>query len=165
MPTQRISRCSRFTITMILRLLLIILVDRCFHSTCFRQPFEVQIRTPVAMMRGVQPMSTELQDFLQNAGIRSDHPIIAYLTHIGLTSEIAFVEFKPNTVELSAWCDKFRTEVKFGENKIGPMEGDQLEVLKASLIATHKAINKHIGTTISATPTVTDHYHTQRTRR
>ena len=67
-------------------------------------------------------MSTELQDHVQEAGIRSDHPIVAYLTHIGLTSDIAFVEFKPDTVELAGWCDKFKSEVKSGDSKIGPME-------------------------------------------
>lgn len=97
-------------------------------------------------------MSTELQDFLQDAGIRSDHPIVAYLTHIGLTSDKAFVEFKTDTSELSAWCDKFKSEVTFGDNKIGPMDGDQLEAMKASLIATHKAIQRSIHSTVPATP-------------
>jgi len=55
------------------------------------------------------------------------------------------VEFKPDTVELAGWCDKFRSELKFGDNKIGPMEGDQLEVMKASLIATRKSITKKLG--------------------
>ena len=32
--------------------------------------------------------------------------------------------------------------VKFGAQKIGPIEGDHLDALKASLVATHKAINK-----------------------
>ncbi len=88
------------------------------------------------------PASPELIDFLQQAGIRSDHPIVHYLVHIGLTSETSFVEFKPDPADLVAWCDKFKTEVKFGTQKIGPIEGDHLDALKASLVATHKAINK-----------------------
>ena len=90
------------------------------------------------------PISTEVIDFLQHAGIRSDHPIVNYLIHIGLTSETSFVEFKPDPADLLAWCDKFKTEVKFGTHKIGPIDGDHLDALKASLVATHKAINKSI---------------------
>ena len=89
------------------------------------------------------PASPELIDFLQQAGIRSDHPIVAYFVHIGLTSETSFVEFKPGTAELVAWCDKFKTEVKFGAKKIGPIEGDHLDALKASLVAAHEAISKN----------------------
>ena len=100
------------------------------------------------------PASPELLDFLQHAGIRSDHPIVYYLVHIGLTSETAFVEFKPDPADLVAWCDKFKTEVKFGTQKIGPIEGDHLDALKASLVATHKAINKSNHPT-TAGPTTT----------
>ena len=90
------------------------------------------------------PVSPELVDFLQHAGIRSDHPIVLYMTHIGLTSETAFVEFRPDSADLPAWCDKFKSEIKFGAHKIGPIEGDHLDALKASLVAAHKAINKSI---------------------
>ena len=90
------------------------------------------------------PVSPELVDFLQHAGIRSDHPIVLYMTHIGLTSETAFVEFRPDSADLLAWCDKFKSEIKFGAHKIGPIEGDHLDALKASLVAAHKAINKSI---------------------
>ena len=92
------------------------------------------------MMRGQPSMSAVKH--LQEAGIRPDHAIVSYLTHIGLISDIAFVEFKPDTVELAGWCDKFKSEVTFGDNKIGPIDGDQLDVMKASLIATHKSITK-----------------------
>ena len=77
-------------------------------------------------------MSTDLLKHLQEAGIRPDHAIVSYLTHIGLISDIAFVEFKPDTVELAGWCDKFKSEVTFGDAKIGPIDGDQLDVMKAS---------------------------------
>ena len=90
-------------------------------------------------------MSGDLLKHLQEAGIRPDHPIVSYLTHIGLISDSAFVEFKPDTVELAGWCDKFKSEVTFGDNKIGPFEGDQLDVMKASLIATHKSITRKLG--------------------
>ena len=114
-------------------------------------------------------MSTELIDFLQNAGIRNDHPIVAYLTHIGLTSDISFVEFKTDTHELAAWCEKFKSEVTFGDNKIGPMDGDQLAAMKASLIATYKAINRNIESTRSISISSNTNNHTnnntaQRTR-
>ena len=106
-------------------------------------------------MRGGSPTSTELIDFLQNAGIHNDHPIVAYLTHIGLTSDISFVEFKKDTNELAAWCEKFKTEVTFGDAKIGPMDGDQLAAMKASLIATYKAINRNIASHAPAAPSAT----------
>ena len=100
-------------------------------------------------------MSTDLLKHLQEAGIRPDHAIVGYLTHIGLISDIAFVEFKPDTVELAGWCDKFKAEITFGDNKIGPIDGDQLDVLKASLIATHKSITKKLGSTLPAGPPTT----------
>ena len=99
-------------------------------------------------------MSTDLLKHLQEAGIRPDHAIVGYLT-LGLISDIAFVEFKPDTVELAGWCDKFKAEITFGDNKIGPIDGDQLDVLKASLIATHKSITKKLGSTLPAGPTTT----------
>ena len=98
------------------------------------------------------PASPELIDFLQQAGVRSDHPIVLYMTHIGLTSETAFVEFRPDPADLLAWCDKFKSEVKFGTQKIGPIDGDHLDALKASLVAAHKAINKSITPTIPSAP-------------
>ena len=98
------------------------------------------------------PVSPELVDFLQHAGIRSDHPIVLYMTHIGLTSETAFVEFRPDSADLLAWCDKFKSEIKFGAHKIGPIEGDHLDALKASLVAAHKAINKSITPTTTSAP-------------
>ncbi len=101
------------------------------------------------------PASPELIDFLQQAGIRSDHPIVAYFVHIGLTSETSFVEFKPDPTDLVAWCDKFKTEVKFGTQKIGPIDGDHLDALKASLVATHKAIGKSTNPT-TASPSSKD---------
>ena len=104
------------------------------------------------MMRGHQSMSAELLKHLQEAGIRPDHAIVSYLTHIGLTSDIAFVEFKPDTVELAGWCDKFKSEVTFGDAKIGPIDGDQLEVMKASLIATHKSITKKLNSSMPTAP-------------
>ena len=104
------------------------------------------------MMRGQPSMSADLLKHLQEAGIRPDHPIVSYLTHIGLISDIAFVEFKPDTVELAGWCDKFKSEVTFGDNKIGPIDGDQLDVMKASLIATHKSITKKLGSSMPAAP-------------
>ena len=107
------------------------------------------------MMRGQPSMSTDLLKHLQEAGIRPDHAIVGYLTHIGLISDIAFVEFKPDTVELAGWCDKFKAEITFGDNKIGPIDGDQLDVLKASLIATHKSITKKLGSTLPAGPPTT----------
>ena len=97
-------------------------------------------------------MSADLLKHLQEAGIRPDHAIVSYLTHIGLISDIAFVEFKPDTVELAGWCDKFKSEVTFGDNKIGPIDGDQLDVMKASLIATHKSITKKLGSSMPAAP-------------
>ena len=104
------------------------------------------------MMRGQPSMSADLLKHLQEAGIRPDHPIVSYLTHIGLISDIAFVEFKPDTVELAGWCDKLKSEVTFGDNKIGPIDGDQLDVMKASLIATHKSITKKLGSSMPAIP-------------
>ena len=59
-------------------------------------------------MRNVAAMSEEVTDHLQAAGIRSDHPIVNYLTFIGLTSGIASAEFRKNTDDLIAWCDKFK---------------------------------------------------------
>ena len=53
-------------------------------------------------------MYADITDHLQAAGIRSDHPIVNYLTFIGLTSDIAFAEFRKNTDDLIAWCDKFK---------------------------------------------------------
>ena len=103
-------------------------------------------------MRAQPSMSTDLLKHLQEAGIRPDHAIVGYLTHIGLISDIAFVEFKPDTVELAGWCDKFKAEITFGDNKIGPIDGDQLDVMKASLIATHKSITKKLGSTTPAGP-------------
>ena len=59
-----------------------------------RQPFS-KTNPQVDMMRGQPSMSTDLLKHLQEAGIRPDHAIVGYLTHIGLISDIAFVEFKP----------------------------------------------------------------------
>ena len=123
-----------------------------FHTWC--QPFS-KTNPQVDMMRGQPSMSTDLLKHLQEAGIRPDHAIVGYLTHIGLISDIAFVEFKPDTVELAGWCDKFKAEITFGDNKIGPIDGDQLDVLKASLIATHKSITKKLGSTLPAGPPTT----------
>ena len=104
------------------------------------------------MMRAQPSMSADLLKHLQEAGIRPDHAIVSYLTHIGLISDIAFVEFKPDTVELAGWCDKFKVEITFGDNKIGPIDGDQLDAMKASLIATHKSITKKLGSTMPTGP-------------
>ena len=101
-------------------------------------------------------MSTELVDHLQAAGIRSDHPIVHYLAHIGLTSDIAFAEFKTNTDDLIAWCDKFQAEIKLETKRLDPWKVN-LAALRASLVATHKAIiKKSIPTPSapSATPTM-----------